>query len=76
LNLAAVVELQLPPEQSVKIVSRQDMANVVVATLTAIVHKMVIECYTRMTIMHEFSSLKIYLNSYCWYLFSLSLDIL
>jgi hypothetical protein len=47
LNLAAVVELQLHPEQSVSIMSRQDMTNVVVAALTAIVHKMVIECYKR-----------------------------
>jgi hypothetical protein len=50
LNLAVVVvvvvvELQLHPEQSVSIMSRQAMTNVVVATLTAIVHKMVIECY-------------------------------
>ena len=45
LNLPAV-ELQQPQEQSVSIVSREDMTNIVVA-LTVIVYKMVIECYKR-----------------------------
>ena len=44
------MELQLSPEQSVDIVSREDMANVVVA-LTVIVHKMVIECYKAKSIL-------------------------